>query len=83
MTGVVHPAVEHARADVAAALAGVDWQARAEAAEAALEAAEARLAAIAAHCRLRMSLPGRSGMSLAAAGLILGLAEGSSEKEQS
>ena len=34
MTSVVHPAVERARADVAAALAGVDWKARAEAAEA-------------------------------------------------
>ena len=44
------------------------------------EAAEAKLAAIAAHCRLRMNQPGRSGMTMAAAGLILGIAEGSEEE---
>ena len=44
------------------------------------EAAEAKLAAIAEHCRLRMQRPGRSGMTMAAAGLILGIAEGSSEE---
>ena len=43
------------------------------------ETAEARLAAIAEHCRLRMNAPGRSGMTMAAAGLILGIAEGSGE----
>jgi hypothetical protein len=47
------------------------------------EAAEAKLAAIADHCRLRMNAPGRSGMTMAAAGLILGLAEGGSEEEAS
>lgn len=41
----------------------------------------AKLAAIADHCRLRMNAPGRSGMTMAAAGLILGIAEGSSEEE--
>jgi|SRR5208337_651366 len=47
-----------------------------------LVAAErARLAAIAEHCRERMNAPGRSGMTRAAAGLILGLAEGSGEEE--
>ena len=50
------------------------WQARAE-------DAEARLAEIAAHCRLRMNAPGRSGMTMAAAGLILGIAEGGGEEE--
>jgi hypothetical protein len=57
-----------------------------EAALAALRAradvAEARLAAIAEHCRLRMSRPGRSGMTMAAAGLILGLAEGRADEEE-
>ena len=48
------------------------WRSRAE-------AAEAKLAAIAAHCRARMKAPGRSGMSLSAATLILGIAEGSDE----
>ena len=42
--------------------------------------AEARLAEIAGHCRARMNAPGRSGMTRAAAGFILGLAEGSSEE---
>ena len=41
----------------------------------------ARLAAIAELVRLRMKAPGRSGMTRAAAGLILSLAEGSSEEE--
>src|SRR5208337_61890 len=49
--------------------------------EAALAADRARLAAIAEHCRERMNAPGRSGMTRAAAGLILGLAEGSGEEE--
>lgn len=49
------------------------WRARAE-------AAEAKLAEIAAHCRLRMKGPGRSGISLSAATLILGIAEGSDEE---
>ena len=40
------------------------------------ELAEARLARIAAHCRERMNGPGRGGMSRAAAGIILGIAEG-------
>jgi len=44
------------------------------------EAAEARLAAIVAVCRERMTSPGRSGMTVAAARLILGLAEGSPEE---
>ena len=52
--------------------AGGTWRERAE-------AAEARLAEIADHCRLRMQRPGRSGMTMAAAGLILGIAEGSEE----
>ena len=39
------------------------------------------LAEIAGHCRDRMNAPGRSGMTRAAAGLILGLAEGSSEED--
>ena len=52
----------------------IPWQARAE-------AAEARLAAIADHCRLRVNAPGRSGMTRAAAGIILGLAEGSDKEE--
>ena len=37
------------------------------------EAAEAKLAAIAEHCRDRMRMPGRSGMSLGAATVILGI----------
>ena len=57
-----------------AALPSDGWRERAE-------AAEAKLAAIAEHCRLRINGPGRSGMSMAAAGLILGMAEGSNEKE--
>ena len=44
------------------------------------ERAEARLAAIADHCRQRMNSPGRSGLTGAAAGIILGIAEGSSEE---
>ena len=44
-------------------------------------AAEARLAEIASHVRDRLNAPGRAGMSRAAAGIILGLAEGSSEEE--
>ena len=72
MSGGCHPVVERARADVAAALAGVDWQARAE-------VAEARLAAIAAHCRERLNGAGRYGLSMTAARHILSLAEGSGE----
>jgi len=71
---VSHPAVERARADVAAALAGEDWQARAQ-------AAETRLAAVAAHCRERLAGAGRYGLSMTAARRILALAEGSSEEE--
>ena len=52
--------------------AGGNWRERAE-------AAEARLAEIAAHVRERLNAPGRSGMSRAAAGIILGIAEGSGE----
>ena len=43
--------------------------------------AEARLARIAAHCRERMNGPGRGGMSRAAAGIILGIAEGTYKEE--
>ena len=50
------------------------------AATARAEAAEARLAAIAEHCRQRMNAPGRSGMTRAAAELILGLAGGTGEE---
>jgi len=63
-------------ADAAAALAGVDWQARAE-------AAETRLAAVAAHCRERLNGAGRYGLSMTAARHILSLAEGSTEEKQS
>lgn len=45
------------------------------------ERAEAKLAGIAAHVRERLNAPGRSGMSRTAAGIILGIAEGSNEKE--
>ena len=44
------------------------------------ERAEARLAEIAAHVRERLNAPGRAGMSRAAAGIILGIAEGSGEE---
>ena len=64
---------ERERADSATAMAA--------AAEAKLLEYEARLRKIAAHCRERMNRPGRSGMTMAAAGLILGIAEGSSEEE--
>ena len=43
-------------------------------------AAEARLAVIAGHVRDRLNAPGRAGMSRAAAGIILGIAEGSEEE---
>ena len=46
------------------------WRARAE-------QAEARLAEIAGHVRDRLNAPGRAGMSRMAAGIILGIAEGS------
>jgi hypothetical protein len=46
----------------------------------ALERAEARLAKIAAHVRARRKGPGRSGISLSAATLILGIAEGTDEE---
>ena len=48
-----------------------------KAAEVRAEAAEARLAEIAAHVRERLNAPGRAGMSRMAAGIILGIAEGS------
>ena len=89
----MHAALEHAQSAATGSHEGIrlwmldcgelmrEHHARAVAAEAKLEAAEARLAAIAEHCRLRMSRPGRSGMTMAAAGLILGLAEGIGEEE--